>query len=427
MKAVVLAAGRGERLRSSTPKPLVRLFGVALIDRVIENLRSAGVSEIVVVCSHPEVERHVAGRARVVRNEHVERGGGYSLLLGARALRGEGFLLVMSDHLFEREILTRLIASRPECTTLCTDSALEGRDVEEATKALVDSGVVVDLGKQIRRFNALDTGVFYCTPEVLEVAESFRGRFSVTDVMLKLAAEGRLRALDVTGCYWRDIDTREDLRQAERELLARLVKTSDGYVSRYINRKLSVPLSRVLVGTPVTPNAISFFSFLLCVASGVGFALSKPLLGGVLAQVSSVIDGCDGEVARLRGRASSFGAYFDSLLDRYGDMVVIAGMIAASPAQNWIPGVLAIAGCYSISYTSAKHELYRIPVSSAGRLMQRDMRLFLIFLGGVLGAVYQTLLVLAVLANAVALLRLYRAKGGGRSEGGEAEGKGESA
>ncbi|NOZ82476.1 MAG: NTP transferase domain-containing protein [Euryarchaeota archaeon] len=427
MKAVVLAAGRGERLRSSTPKPLVKLFGVALIDRVIENLRSAGVSEIVVVCSHPEVERHVSGRARVVRNTEVERGGGYSLLLGARAVEGEGFILVMSDHVFDREILLKLVESEPECTTLCIDTVLEGKDIDEATRVLVDSDVVVDMGKGIERFNALDTGVFYCTQEVLEAASGFSGRFSVTDVMLKLASEGRLRALDVSGCYWRDIDTQEELRQAEREMLGMLVKPSDGYVSRHLNRRLSVPISRALVNTPVSPNAISVFSFVLCIASGIGFALAKPALGGVLAQAASVIDGCDGEVARLRGRASRFGGYFDSLLDRYADIAVIAGMIASAPLQNWLVGVLAIAGCYSISYTSAKHELYRIPVGAAGRLMQRDMRLFIIFLGGLLGAVQQTLLVIAVLANAVALLRLYQARGGVRNAGGEVSGKGEAA
>ena len=420
MKAVVLAAGRGERLRSSTPKPLTKLFGVALIDRVMENLKRAGVTEVVVVCSDARVERHVRGRARVVRNTQVDRGGGYSLLLGARALEGECFLLVMSDHVFEHELLSRLIEARPECTTLCTDSELEGKNVEEATKVLVDSGLVVELGKHIERFNALDTGVFFCTSEVLEVAESFSGRFSVTDVMNRLAAEGRLRALDVSGCYWRDIDTQEELRRAEEELLSMLVKPADGYVSRHINRKLSVPLSRMLVKTPLTPNAISAISFFTGVASALCFAAGKPAAGGVLAQLSSVVDGCDGEVARLKGRSSAFGAYFDALLDRYADLLIIAGMIAASPAQNWLAGVLAIAGCYSISYTSAKHELYRIPVSGTGRLMQRDMRLFLIFLGGLLGAVYQTLVLIGVAANAVALHRLYRARGGVKNAGGEA-------
>ncbi len=410
MKAVVLAAGKGERLGSSLPKPLVSVLGKALIDRAIESLQKAGIRDIIVVYSDPRVKAHLEGRVQLVYNDSVEREGGYSLLKGAEAAGGEPFVLVMSDHIFEPEIVERLLESKPKTTTLCTDRNLEGRDVDEATKVLVgEGGRILDIGKEIQRYNALDTGVFYCTPEVLEAARAFTGRFTVTDVMRKLIEKGRLYSVDVTGCFWWDVDTRQELKRAEDALLKRLIKPSDGIVSRYLNRKISLRISKVLVNTPVTPNAISVFSFLLGVLSGALFALGHAAFAGIMAQISSIIDGCDGEIARLKGITSPYGAFLDATLDRYADMIILLGIIASQPEKFWLVGGLAMLGSYSISYTASKAEANSITfLSITETLMKRDMRLFLIFLAGIANQLFAVLVVLAVLCNLVVLNRFLR-------------------
>ena len=407
MKAVILAAGRGERLGLGLPKPLVRLLGRALIDHVMASLKEAGIEDIVVVYSDPRVKAHLEGRAKLVYNDDVERGSGYSLLRGSEAAQGSPFVLVMSDHIFDSAMVSRLIDSEPAATTLCVDRNLEGRNVEEATKVLVENNYeVTRIGKGLKEYNALDTGIFYCTREVVEAAKSFTGRFSVTDVMKKLVSKRRLKALDVTGYFWLDVDTQEELRRAEDELLRRLIKSTDGLISRHINRKFSLRISRILVNTPVTPNMLSVFSFLLGALSGALFALGYSIIAGIVAQLSSIIDGCDGEVARLKGMTSPFGTFLDATLDRYADMLIILGIIASDPERLWLVGGLAMLGSYSISYTTSKAELSGIVFTGTQYvLMNRDMRLFLIFLAGVVNQLFAVLLLLAVLCNLVALQR----------------------
>jgi CDP-L-myo-inositol myo-inositolphosphotransferase len=318
----------------------------------------------------------------------------------------------MADHVFDPGILEKLLESEPSTTTLCVDRAFEGRDLEEATKVLEGDGSILEIGKDLEVYTALDTGIFYCNHEVLEAARGFRGRFTVSDVMASLARKGRLSSLDVTGSFWQDIDTKEDIERAERTLSQALAKATDGLVSRYLNRRLSIPLSRLLARTPVTPNQITVFSFLLGLASAALFAQGRGLSAGLLAQVSSIIDGCDGEVARMKAMGSSFGGYLDSLLDRYADVAIILGMMASAPETLWHVGGLALLGTYSISYSVSRMEGLtgmRFNGGLAG-FMTRDVRLFIIMLGGILNQMFLTLGVLGVLTNLVVLSRIVRAK-----------------
>lgn len=410
MKALILAAGKGQRLGSPLPKPLNLFLGKPIIDRAIENLKKAGIDEIYVVYSNEKVKEHLDGRVNLVFNDDVERELGYSLLLGAKAI-GDEFILVMADHIFDHTIVKKLIEEKPDVTTLCVDFDIKNKNLDESTKVLVVDGYINDIGKNIDNFNAIDTGIFFCTREVLDVAEKlekFAGRFTVTDVMKELIKRKRFKALDVTGHFWYDLDTREEFKKAEEEFLKLIIKDEDGIIAKNINRKLSVRLSKILAKTSITPNTISFLSFLIALGSGLFFARGLSFLGGVLAQISSIIDGCDGEIARIKGLSSKFGGFFDAVLDRYADFFIIAGMMASSPERLWMPGVLAILGSYSISYTSSKaKELAGISwLSTATKFAKRDMRLFIIFIGGMLNLIFPTLVVLAVLTNAVVALRV---------------------
>ncbi len=72
----------------------------------------------------------------------------------------------------------------------------------------------------------------------------------------------------------------------------------DGYVSRYLNRRISEPFARLLVKTPVTPNQVTVVAFGIAVLSLVGFILGQNIVAGLLVQLSSIVDGIDGSLAR---------------------------------------------------------------------------------------------------------------------------------
>ncbi len=187
----------------------------------------------------------------------------------------------------------------------------------------------------------------------------------------------------------------------------------DGFISKYINRKLSEPAARILSRTRLTPNQVSWGAFGIALLSFISFILGQNIIGGLLAQLSSIVDGIDGSLARLKDMSSVFGGFLDSVLDRYADILIVLGMVLWSLSYEsysgiWLVGFLAIVGTLSVSYTRARIGSKYRPIFDRGlpSLASRDIRLFLIMLGGITGQVYFCLLVIAILTNLIVFLRL---------------------
>jgi len=133
-----------------------------------------------------------------------------------------------------------------------------------------------------------------------------------------------------------------------------------------------------------------------------------------LSQISSIVDGCDGEVARLKFQGSKYGAWFDAVLDRYADALIILGMVYGwwsihSEVCIWIVGFFAMMGSFMNSYTAIKYDEVLLKRRENVRV-GRDLRLFLIMVGALLGQIYYTLFVLGVLTNFVSLRRIFLLK-----------------
>lgn len=141
---------------------------------------------------------------------------------------------------------------------------------------------------------------------------------------------------------WYDLQDGKDVQRAERDLLLGLRKDTDGYLAR-VDRRLSIALSRVLLRTPITPNAITASSL---VVGLVGAALlatphyGTALAGAFLLWTTCILDGCDGEIARLKLLATPFGARFDVV----ADTIVHIALFVALPLNVYLthPGVAVI-------------------------------------------------------------------------------------
>ncbi|MFC2011452.1 CDP-alcohol phosphatidyltransferase family protein [Chloroflexota bacterium] len=187
----------------------------------------------------------------------------------------------------------------------------------------------------------------------------------------------------------------------------------DGYISKHINRKMSEPMARLLAKTKVTPNQMTWAAFGIALLSFVSFALGNNIIAGLLVQLSSIVDGIDGSLARLKGMTSEFGGFFDSVLDRYADILIVLGLTLWSLSHEtyrgiWLAGMLAITGIICISYTRARINRNHRHLFDTGfkSLASRDIRLFLIMLGAVIGQAYFCLIAIAVLTNLVVFYRL---------------------
>ena len=172
-------------------------------------------------------------------------------------------------------------------------------------------------------------------------------------------------------------------------------------------------MARLLARTRLTPNQATWGAFGIALLSFISFILGQNIIGGLLAQLSSIVDGIDGSLARLKGMTSTFGGFLDSVLDRYADILIVLGLTLWSLSYEtypgiWLAGFLAVAGTTCISYTRARIDSAHRHLFDKGlkSLASRDIRLFLIMLGGITGQAYFCLIIIAVLTNLVVFYRL---------------------
>jgi len=141
-------------------------------------------------------------------------------VLQAKDLLHDPFLLLMSDHLFEPQTAKRLLhqsISHDEAILAVDRKIHTVFDLEDATKVRLDGQHIVDIGKGIAFYDALDTGMFLCGPVIFEALESAKtnGNCSLSDGMRKLARQRKFRAFDIGTAHWQDVDTPETLAYAE--------------------------------------------------------------------------------------------------------------------------------------------------------------------------------------------------------------------
>ena len=130
----------------------------------------------------------------------------------------------------------------------------------------------------------------------------------------------------------------DDTAEAEAWLLRSLVKDSEGFMSRHFERRISLAVTRRLAWTPITPNAMTLVSLAVGLSSAPFFLSARPawqLVGALVFLTHSILDGCDGELARLKFLESPRGAR----LDFWGDNVVH----------------VAVFGCMAVGWSLATH------------------------------------------------------------------------
>ena len=434
--AVILAAGMGSRLSGGKiPKAIMRFLGLSFMERTILTCRRAGVREFYVVVGYrmEEVKKHALELKekhnldlKVIENPNWEEGNGTSVIAAWKEVKGP-FLLLMCDHLFSvdtvREFLEKTKGS--EKTVLAIDKRIdEIFDLDDATKLRLQDGKAVSIGKDLEDYNAIDMGLFYATPSLPRAIEEARRRgvkCSITNGVKVLIEKGDLEVLDMGKGFWIDLDTPEALEFAKEKLLKSLGKPEDGFISYYINRRISTRITERLVEREISPNAISIFSFLICLLGAYLLSINAFLttfLAGFLIQFSSILDGCDGEVARLKLLASPYGGWLDTVLDRYADAAVVAGavypqyVITKSPMIPLI-GIFVVLGFILTSYTRKEYTIrfgQEFPSNLIYRLGKRDFRLFGVFIGSLLGEAYSAVILLGALSHALVLTKLLHLK-----------------
>lgn len=137
-------------------------------------------------------------------------------------------------------------------------------------------------------------------------------------------------------------------------------KTNDGPISTYLNRRISNRITSKIVDYPIKPNQISVVTFLISIIASLAIVKQGYfflVLGVLLAQLSSILDGCDGEIARLKLLGSKYGGWFDQVLDCYSDLFTITGLtfhtyFLHKTLAVFIIGFIVVGGKIILSYTA---------------------------------------------------------------------------
>jgi choline kinase len=234
-EAVILMAGEGSRLRGSDKtflKPFVPVRGRPLILYTLDALLYAGIRTVNFVVGY-ESERMIAQvkqfvpsglSASFIENREWRKQNGVSLLIAAGRVANP-FVLTMSDHIFENAIIDGLLNSfAPGFLNVAVDRKLDSIfDLDDAMKVQTRGNEIIDIGKNLRDYSAIDIGLFVCPLEIFDYLEraksgSLQSDCSLADGVRLMARDNKVRATDIGESWWQDVDTPQMLRHAERQM-----------------------------------------------------------------------------------------------------------------------------------------------------------------------------------------------------------------
>lgn len=407
-----MAAGLGTRLKANVPKPLVKVAGREIIYRNLSILSELGIDEFIVVARDKRIEEFLIKhrfKYKIVWNNYPEKGNGYSLYL-AKDFVDDDFVLIMGDHIYERAFIEKAVKGKG----LIGDKIAKYVDKDEATKVLSRDGRVEKIGKELDEYDYIDTGFFVLSPDIFKYAEEIVKEKGDEEVKLsEIISRAKPPVTEVSGYFWMDVDTPEELKKARRELIRLSVKSyGDGIVSRTINRRISTWISEKIVDH-ITPNQMTVITFLVGLFSALLVFVNRPL-AGVLYQISSILDGVDGEIARASMRESRVGGWIDSILDRYVDFLFLLALaITLNDLRMWIVAAFAIFGSFMVSYTTERYkaaffeDIYKEIRPMRALAGKRDERVFLTMVFCLIGWIDELFIILAILTNLRVILTVY--------------------
>jgi len=205
MKLIIIAAGQGSRIRSVTdgiPKTLLRLKGKSLLDRVLENAASVGIKEAVVVTGYrsPDLVSYIDNHkfeinVETVYNGNWDKANGLSVLAAKPLIpNGEPFLISMSDHVYDAELLNNIFQN-----SLDNYDALVGLDfrinnifdIDDGMKVSVDKNTnttITGMSKTLSEFDAIDCGVFKCNFSFFNALEPWKPLMNQVIAVWQMAA-----------------------------------------------------------------------------------------------------------------------------------------------------------------------------------------------------------------------------------------------
>ena len=329
--AILVAAGTGidgERL-NSYGETLVG--GTHQIKRLIITAQRAGIKRFSII-----VEGNNSPLKEILKNEkRVKSDISWHQLGSALKFEPNPSLILQSNLIINPAGLSDLI--------VCNVSHDEVAVLVDEQK---DAWVKTKGGKveEVFLIGAKAVGAFVAYGNLLE--KSILNSMSLKGWAEELVGRGTVKSVRLTDGYWMRLSSDNDSRQkAENLLFSNVQKSASGWISKNINTKISIPISRLLIHTPLTANMISVLIGIVGTLCGFFYVIGHPILGAVFLELSTILDGCDGEVARIKLMESTRGQWVDTISDQLTFLSFVVGVpigfyrIAKSPLAVALGGI----------------------------------------------------------------------------------------
>lgn len=224
MKAVIIAAGMGSRIKDQTdgsPKTLLPFKDVTILSTILNNIAQAGISEFIIIVGYMSEQiinylsknENFGFQITIVNNNEWMKGNGISVLAAENCV-GEGqFLLSMSDHIVSISALKKIADFVSNKNLLLVDPDIQNNfDIDDATKVEVNGINIINIGKDISNYNNLDCGIFRLNKSFFSAMRKQlkNNNESISAAINELIKKRDIQAVQINNeDYWFDIDTSE--------------------------------------------------------------------------------------------------------------------------------------------------------------------------------------------------------------------------
>ena len=307
--------------------------GLRLLERGIRTMARAGVRRLLVIT--PAESNTAIGAVTRKLDLELE-----FVIWGQQAAMhfssGEEVLCLLGDHAHHHAALTPFVADGTgaddivvQITPPSQQLALLVPTIDAQTLQFDDA----EIDDAERADTDVSTGAFLVDGGLSphEVATSGA---SLTDFLRVRSARKKLRTTPGQSHLWRRVIDRPSARAAKAMLFSQVTKSTSGPISRHLNARLSIPISKALIETGISPHMVTVL-FVMSTGLTAAFLMSHPLpywrlaLAGFLWHMAAVLDRCDGEIARVKLCESPFGAWFDTVTDNIAYLCAYAAFLVA--------------------------------------------------------------------------------------------------
>ena len=409
------------------PAPLIPLYGVPLIQRTLQSAIEAQLNDFVIVTREEDVAvRQFVDRfakSQSISITHVTSGQKQNFetaLLKEKVAINSGFLYLSCFFIIDPKMLEGFISKVEKKSGLyisTDENHIEKKlDLLEIVRFQAKDGKCIALERGLAEFDGFATGIYYIPKSFVEKLAKQKSP-DIEKTLSSSVKTSLAYCVSQEHYFWSFVDSPDALMRTEEEMLASLRKSPhENLIKKWFFRPISSCLSSVLALSKISPECISVIGFIFALLAALFLSQSNYLeifVGACLALLSFTFHIASEEVSILRNQCQSFSKYFDHILCKYSELALLSAFVLGTvdlDSKNIILiGIFALVGTMMFHFSADRYleDFQQKHPLENDMLIDPDIRFAVIILGAVFSLPILTLVIFAVLMNAIVIRRLY--------------------